>query len=84
MDLHQENSRSGINEVIYILNLIFTKTNEDLEITGNSADVTFSLNKVDDENGITEKESLQESDSSAANNEDVLGDEETPCNSRQK
>ena len=73
-----------MNEVIYILNLIFTETNEDLEITGNSADVTFSMNKGDDENDIFEKESLQESDSSGVNNENVPGDEETPCNSKAK
>ena len=38
-----------------ILNPVFTETNEDLEKTGNSADVSFSLNEGDDESGISEK-----------------------------
>ena len=67
-----------------ILNLVFTETNEDLQITRNSADVSFSLSKGDDENDISEKESFQESDSSGVNNEDVPGDEETPCSSKVK
>ena len=32
-----------------ILNLVFTETNEDLEIMGNSADVSFLLSKDNDE-----------------------------------
>ena len=32
-----------------ILNLVFTETKEDLEITGNSADVSFLLSKDNDE-----------------------------------
>ena len=67
-----------------ILNPVFTETNEDLEITGNSADVSFSLNEGDDESDISEKESSQESDSSGVNNENVPGDEETPCSSMAK
>ena len=67
-----------------ILNPVFTETNEDLEITGNSADVSFSLNEGDDESDISEKESSQESDSSGVNNEDVPGNEETPCSSKAK
>ena len=59
-----------------ILNPVFTETNEDLEITRNSADVSFSLSKGDDENDISEKESFQESDSRS--------DEETPCSSKVK
>ena len=38
-----------------ILNPVFTETIEDLEITGNSTDVSFSLNEGDDESGISEK-----------------------------
>ena len=38
-----------------ILNPVFTETIEDLEITWNSADVSFSLNEGDDESGISEK-----------------------------
>ena len=38
-----------------ILNPVFTETNEDLEKTGNSADVSFSLNEGDDESGISEE-----------------------------
>ena len=38
-----------------ILNPVFTETNEDLEKTGNSADVSVSLNEGDDESGISEK-----------------------------
>ena len=38
-----------------ILNPVFTETNEDGEKTGNSADVSFSLNEGDDESGISEK-----------------------------
>ena len=38
-----------------ILNPVFTETNEDLEKTGNSADVSFSLNEGGDESGISEK-----------------------------
>ena len=67
-----------------ILNPVFTETNEDLEITGNSADVSFSLNKSDDESNISETESPQESDSSGVNNEDVPGNEENPCSSKAK
>ena len=59
-------------------------TNEDLEITGISADDNFSLNKGDDESDISEKQSSQESDSSGVNNEDVPGHEETPCSSKVK
>ena len=59
-------------------------TNEDLEITGINADDNFSLNKGDDESDISEKQSSQESDSSGVNNEDVPGDEETPCSSKVK
>ena len=65
-----------------ILNSVFTETNEDLEITGNSTDVSFSLNEGDDESGISETEPSQESDSSGVNNEDTSGDEETPCSSK--
>ena len=67
-----------------ILNPVFTETNEDLEVTGNSADVSFSLNESDDESGISERESSQKSDSSGVNNEDISGDEETPCSSKAK
>ena len=67
-----------------ILNLVFTATYEDLEITGNSADISFSLNEGDDESDISEKEYSQESDSSGVNNEDVPGDEETTCSSKGK
>ena len=67
-----------------ILNLVFTATYEDLEITWNSADISFSLNEGDNESGISEKESSQESDSSGVNNKDVPGDEETTCSSKGK
>ena len=67
-----------------ILNLVFTATYEDLEITGNSADISFSLNEGDDESDISEEESSQECDSSGVNNEDVPGDEETTCSSKGK
>ena len=45
-----------------ILNQVFTETDEDLEITENSADVSFLLNESHDESGISEKESSQESE----------------------
>ena len=38
-----------------ILNPVFTETNEDLEIMGNSADVSFWLNEGDDKSDISEK-----------------------------
>ena len=67
-----------------ILNPVFTETNEDVEITGNSADVSFSLNESDDESGISDRESSQKFDSSGVNNEDISGDEETLCSSKTK
>ena len=60
-----------------ILNPVLTEINEDLEITENSADVFFCLNKGDDKSDISEKESSQEFDSSCVNNEDVPGDEDS-------
>ena len=36
-----------------ILNPVFTETNEDVEITGNNADVSFSLSEGDDESDIS-------------------------------
>ena len=51
---------------------------------GNSACVSLSLNKRDNESGISEKESPQESNSNGVNNEDLPGDEETPCSSKKK
>ena len=42
------------------------------------------LNEGDDECSTSEKESSQESDSSGVDNEDVPGDEETPCSSKTK
>ena len=42
------------------------------------------MNEGDDESDISEKESSQESDSSGVNNEDVPGNEETPCSSKAK
>ena len=42
------------------------------------------MNEGDDECSTSEKESSQESDSSGVDNEDVPGDEETPCSSKAK
>ena len=67
-----------------VLNPVFTETNEVLEITGNSADVSFSLNEDDDESDISEKESSKESHFSDVNNEDVPGDKEIHCSSKAK
>ena len=51
---------------------------------GNSPYVSLSLNKGDDDSGISEKESSQESNSNGVNNEVVPGYEEIPCSSKKK
>ena len=67
-----------------ILNPVSTETIEDMETTGNSPNVSFLLNEGDNESDISENESSQESDSSGVNNEDVPGEEKTPCRSKVK
>ena len=40
---------------------VFTETKKDLEVIGNSGDVSFFLNEGDDESDMSEKESSQKS-----------------------